>query len=997
MMAVGHARLASVAVAAWWRLSDPSGGQELALCAAGSQLSEVMLETRLSRADHFAQPAAFWVLVSFVASRLVAASRSGLIGRGRVLSRVLAHLAEVAAGRGHLVLFSGEPGIGKTRLASAVTEVAVGLGFNTAWGSCRETEGAPPYWPWAQIFRATQASNQVRDAVLAPLLNPVQVDIGETDRFRLFDAATQALMNAAANRPLLIVLDDIHRADEASLMLLRFIFPAVRNTPLMVLGSYRDTDITPIHPVTRVIGEIAGDASFDLIELAGFTRTETAEFICQAAGTAEAVKVTALYERTDGNPFFLTELLRLGPALGDGVPSTVEAAIGARLRRLPESTQELLMLAAVLGRDTDGRLLAEIAERDIQDVVGALTPALKHRLITTHPHAPGDYRFGHVLVQQAVYATLSAERRLNLHDRVATVLERSVREDPDHADTLAYHAAQAVNTAGGRQRAFVTACRAARHAADRLADETAAAWYTRALALAPPNDDQRFALLVDLGRVAGRVGKAEQAQSAYEQAWTMALRSGQPRQAGIAALGLGQVVVSSGTIDAGLVDMLDTTLGRLEPTEDELRVRLTARLATELYWGQLPRSRQLGSRAVTAARGVNDQPTLAAALAAQQFVLRGPDHLQERLELGEELLQLARKLGDDQLELHTRRILFSDQLRIDLTAADSQLEALDELARRARRPIARWYTLVFRAVRATMVGRSREAETLVDQAEELGNRIGAQPASMYATAQRFILYRNLGRVGEREDSLRRQIALHPTMIALRTKLSLLLAETGRYAESTALLDELAADHCAALPRDLLWLASVTALAETATTLDHAEHAASLHEVLAPYRGQVAEFGVAGWCGAVDRVLALTATTLRRWDDAEAAFHSALRTHEAWGAVPLIKATLHGYATMLRRRAAVGDRERATRLIGEAAHLQRSATLRRTAARAGQLTAREIDVLNLIAQGASNKEIARRLALSVHTVERHIANVYAKIGVRNRAEATAYQLCTKHRP
>jgi DNA-binding CsgD family transcriptional regulator len=170
----------------------------------------------------------------------------------------------------------------------------------------------------------------------------------------------------------------------------------------------------------------------------------------------------------------------------------------------------------------------------------------------------------------------------------------------------------------------------------------------------------------------------------------------------------------------------------------------------------------------------------------------------------------------------------------------------------------------------------------------------------------------------------------------------------------------------------------------------------LHEILVPYRGQIAEFGVAGWCGAVDRFLALIATTLRRWDDAEAAFQSALRTHESWGAIPFIKATLQDYATMLRRRGAVGDRERATRLIGEAAHLQHSTALRRTTAQTGQLTTRENDVLNLIAQGASNKEIARKLALSVHTVERHIANIYSKIGVRNRAEATAYQLHATHR-
>jgi predicted ATPase len=138
-----------------------------------------------------------------------------------------------------------------------------------------------------------------------------------------------------------------------------------------------------------------------------------------------------LYERTGGNPFFLAELLRLGPTRSEEIPSTVEAAIGARLRQLPGPTQDLLTLAAVLGRDIDGRLLAKAAERDLQDVVAAITPAVQHRLVINHPRIPGNYRFCHVLVQQAIYTALSAERRLNLHDRVATVLERSVREDPN--------------------------------------------------------------------------------------------------------------------------------------------------------------------------------------------------------------------------------------------------------------------------------------------------------------------------------------------------------------------------------------------------------------------------------------------------------------------------------------------------------------------------------------------------------------------------------------
>jgi DNA-binding CsgD family transcriptional regulator len=162
--------------------------------------------------------------------------------------------------------------------------------------------------------------------------------------------------------------------------------------------------------------------------------------------------------------------------------------------------------------------------------------------------------------------------------------------------------------------------------------------------------------------------------------------------------------------------------------------------------------------------------------------------------------------------------------------------------------------------------------------------------------------------------------------------------------------------------------------------------------LEPYRGEVCDFGVGGWVGAIDLGLARTAATLRRWDDAEIAFSSALRIQEAWGAVPLVAATLTSHAAMLRRRSGTGDRARAARLSSEAAHLSRPAPTRN--APLGRLTARESDILRLLARGASNKEIARNLSLSVHTVERHVANLYQKIGVRNRAEATAYHLRSK---
>jgi DNA-binding CsgD family transcriptional regulator len=409
----------------------------------------------------------------------------------------------------------------------------------------------------------------------------------------------------------------------------------------------------------------------------------------------------------------------------------------------------------------------------------------------------------------------------------------------------------------------------------------------------------------------------------------------------------------------------------------------------ELYWSpQLERSRDLAATALTTAREHTDPLTRAAALAARQFVLRGPDNLATRIALGEELAHLADDLDDDELELHARRILIPDRLQDNLAAADAELGALGDLAARTRRPIARWYYLHYRAVRAVMSGDTEAASQLITDSEALGHRIGTQPATLYAAGQRFQLLRSTGRTAEADNEIRREAARWPLLVVFRCMLTLLLADLGRRDEALALLDELIADQCAALPRDSLWLAAVAHLAEAAAVIDSADHATVLLPLLAPYRGRIAMQGVVAWYGAVDRYLALLTTTLGDWAEAEIHFHAALRLHATWVAQSLIAATLAEHAAMPRRRGRPGDRARATRI-----HARASRPAAGVGNRSDGLTEREHEILTLLAAGHSNKEIARQLYLSVHTVQRHVANIYTKIGVRNRAEATAYTLHT----
>jgi DNA-binding CsgD family transcriptional regulator len=752
--------------------------------------------------------------------------------------------------------------------------------------------------------------------------------------------------------------------------------PAVRDAPLLLIGTYRDTEVDQSHPLFAIIGEVGGSVGVDLVALEGLTLCDVTRMLAGRPTTGARLHAEELHRRSGGNPFFLAEILRLRADVGEAVPPTVSAAISARTRRLPAATRRVLAHAAVFGREFTPRLIAVLDDAPIVEIDAHLGPAVSGGLIHRTGHADGGYRFTHVMVREAIYEAIPPAPRAELHDQVVRTVDGASSDGYRMAPSdLASHAARTVRTDEERRRAIRFAVRAAVAARDRLAHEGAAAWFARALELGIDTTEERFGLLLELGDSAGRASHIDQARTAYQQAWAVAEGAGWSSRLPEVALGLGNVIVSAGTVDAGLVRMLELSLDRVDPADRRSRIRLAARLSVEIYWSaELPRARRLAAEAVAAARRLGDQRTLAVSLAAQQFVLRGPESLSERVRLGSELVELARQLGDEQLELNGRRLLLADRLQVDPAAAAADFDELAALAERTRRPLAQWYVMINRGIRATMAGRGEEALAIVAAAETYGRRIGAGPTAVYAAFQRFAAHRDLGRAGESEDELRAAIHRFPGVITLRCALTVALAEAGRRDEAEALLGDLVASDCRGVPPDALWMSGLAMLATAATRLGRRAEAATLHRLLLPHTGKIVQQGVVAWWGAVDHYVGLTAATLRRWDDAEAAFRSGLRLHETWAAVALVRASLDGLAAV--PRGPDGPRSWVS-----------APTERRVAG----LTSREDEVLRLLASGAANKQIAHRLNISIHTVERHVANVYLKIGVRNRSEATAFAL------
>ncbi|MDP9428438.1 MAG: helix-turn-helix transcriptional regulator, partial [Actinomycetota bacterium] len=463
-------------------------------------------------------------------------------------------------------------------------------------------------------------------------------------------------------------------------------------------------------------------------------------------------------------------------------------------------------------------------------------------------------------------------------------------------------------------------------------------------------------------------GQAQPARSALRRAWALSAAAGWDARLPEVALALGEVVDSAGSVDAELVRMLEHALARTAPGDRLGRIRLTARLATELYWTpRLTEGRRRAADAVAAARRLGDRRALAVAVAAQQFALRGPDDLRERTRLGEELVGAARDLGEEVLEVQARRLLLADRLQTDRAAAQADLAGLDALAASTRRPLARWYVLVNRCVLAALAGDPAEALHLVRETEELGRRLGAAPARMYGVGQRYALLRQQGCGARSEDELRAVAADYPRLATLRCDLVLLLAEADRAEEAAPLLEQLVVDDCAAIPRDALWLASLCVLVLAAARLGRTQELAVLERLLAPYAGRIALQGLAVWWGAVDHYLGCAYVGLGRLECAESAHRRALRLHHSWAAEPFVRLSQEAVTDVARRRAADGG------------------------AGTGGLTGRERQVLRLLQGGAANKQIARELGISVHTVERHVTNLYAKIGARSRSQATALGL------
>ena len=397
--------------------------------------------------------------------------RGAFVGRERELDALIKGLDDAFAGRGRLFLLVGEPGIGKSRLADELIGRAKARGTQVLIGRCWEAGGAPAYWPWVQSLRAyvretepqtlrAQLGSGAADlAQLLPELRDFFPDLPEPPalepegaRFRLFEAASAFLIDAGQARPLVLVLDDLHAADEPSLLLLRFLARQLGQSRLLVIGAYRDVDPSPSDPLTTALTELVREPMTSCLPLAGLAERDIARFIELTTGETPADQLVAIMrEETEGNPLFVGEIVRLLATEGSlgnatassrlAIPQSVRDVIARRLRHLSPECNRVLVLASVIGREFALNALARVSGISEDELLDTLEEAMEARVVSDVPGSRDRLRFAHVLIRDTLYEGLTSARRVRLHRRAAEALESLYGDEPgQHLAELAYHA-----------------------------------------------------------------------------------------------------------------------------------------------------------------------------------------------------------------------------------------------------------------------------------------------------------------------------------------------------------------------------------------------------------------------------------------------------------------------------------------------------------------------------------------------------------------------------
>ena len=890
------------------------------------------------------------------------------VGRQREMGDLKAALEDALSGRGRLVTLVGEPGIGKTRTAQELATYAGLRGAQVLWGRCYEDQGVPPYWPWVQAIRSyvrdrdperlrsemgsgasdiaeivSELRERLPDLQLPPDLQPEQA------RFRLFDSITTFMKTASRTQPLVLMLDDLHWADKPSLLLLEFLARELAGARLLVVGTYRDVELSRQHPLAETLGELNRSAAGGLqrVLLRGLALEDIARFIEIAAGiTPPQGLVSAVHTQTEGNPLFVTEVVRLlvqdrELTADDGrgssrtaptgterdswtvrIPEGVTEVIGRRLNRLSQRCNETLTIASVIGREFELRQLAPLIEDVSEDrMLEVLEEALAARVLEELPSTVGRYQFTHALIQETLNAELSLTRRVRLHARIAEALETLYGANAEaHSAELAHHFTEA-QTILGPEKLVHYSLLAGERALATYANEEALAQFQRGLGARnipitgseSAKDAESASLLFGYGRAqVGTLGwdRLTEAVTSLTRAFDYYAGAGHVDQA---------VTIAGYPLPAGpsgVVQLIGRALELVAPNSHQAGNLLPQYgLALSGEMGDYQGAQRAFDEAMVIARRENDVnlelKTLAGAARADLFNLSW----RKCIENGLQAIDLARRADAPYSEADARwctiQCLWSFG---DLGAAKVHAEAMLELAETLRDRI--WLASAYLGgqIPAQLEGLWSVARDFSDRglllspgdARHLGPRLRLEYEVGDFTKGHVYLERLVEAMRESPPLPGPQHSFPASMIPMIARIDGVMD----HLDIAVGAAEVILSSSAAIPMfstharvGLAMLAVVRA--DSSAANDHYQHLVSISGTV---------FNLSGI--AVDRLLGLLAHTMDNFDKAAEHFEDSLGFCRKAGYRPELAWTCCDYADMLQERNNEGDRAKAMALLDE---------------------------------------------------------------------------------
>ena len=891
--------------------------------------------------------------------RLAVRPSVGVVGRDAEMQTMTDAAKRVAEGNGReVLLISGEAGLGKTTLVAEAARAAFDAGAVVLFGHCEE-DLTNPYQLFAEALRhyvthapEVQLLAHVKEhgselsrlvpalASRIPDLQPSKATDTDTERYLLFAAVVGLLSKVSQDQPVVVVLDDLQWADRGSLLLLCHLTAAEQAMRVLVIGTYRDNELSQANALRETLGVLRRQSAVSRIELAGLDDSDVVSFLEAAAGqTLEDAGVNlahAVYRETDGNPFFVSQVLRHLSEIGaiyqdttgrwavDGsleqiaLPDSVREVVGGRVVRLGKDAERALSMAAVIGRDFDLDLLAKATNTSEDELLDILDAAAAVALVRELADAPGHYNFAHALIQHTLYEDLGLTRRARAHRQVGEALEALCGEHPEsRVGELARHwfsATQPIDLT----KAITYSRQAGDAALSALAPADALRYYAQAFDLYPQATDPDPVLGIDLAIGLGTAQRQTGDRAFRETLLGAARRAaelGDTERLVAAALANDRgILTTAGAIDADKVEVLELALARL-PADHLDRALVLATLGSELAQGSpLDRRQALAAEALTIAESSGDDAIIVRVLNHIFLPLHVPSLLEESLARTADALVRAERLGDPLV------LLWAADFRTiaatsagDIEEIDRCIEIMGSMAEQLDQPTLNWLNTFIPAARAMIAGDTAQAELLATKALQIGTDGGQPDAATFFGVQLMSISVQRGNLNELIPLIEQAIADNPGLPTLKATLAVAHAEGDRIDDARHLLAELAAANFD-FPLDFAWLTGMTRCAQVAIECREKKSVTLLFDRLAPWAAQwVTSAGISSQ-GPVSHYLGGLATVLGHYDEADAYFAQSSAMNDRMGAKFFAALTDIMWGKMFAERKAPGDPERARELL-----------------------------------------------------------------------------------